>query len=141
MLLTVSLNAVAADDDDLAGLHVTNQRRPHRIQGTALARQKIIRPFLADDQRPQAKGIPHADELILGGDHERISTLDNFDHALNRFNQSVTQPPCENIHHGLRIDARLKDHAAVLEHFPKGLVIDQIPVVSQGDMAIAHIDR
>lgn len=85
--------------------------------------------------------ITHADQLVFGHDHERISAFN----AADGLDQIVVLPAEGWLRHEVQddftIDAGLEDRAVGFEFFAELRGIGKISVMRDGDLAFGAIDR
>ena len=137
------LTSLGVGDDDLARLHIPQQRRTDGVQRTALAGEGIAAAGQgADAQGPVAPGVAGRDELGGRHDHKAVSALEDI-HRLADGDLDASHPQAvagDEVADDLGIGGAVEDSALVFQLAAKLQSVRQVAVVAEGHGAPAMPD-
>ena len=142
-VLPAGYDAILGKHQNLSWLQVTDKFRPYSGQSAALGGGHIT-PVLhfSIAQRAKAVGVPGADQLLRGHEHQRVGPLQSVHGRTERsLNRGGAQPlPGDDVGDDLGIAGTMEDSSRQLQLVSKLGCIAQISVVRQGHMSFLVID-
>ncbi len=128
-------NARGVDDDELAGLDVAHEVGADDVERAGFRGEDVALAEPAEDERPDAERIAHADHHVVGQRHQRIGALD----LLEGLDQPVDDVAARRRRHqvgdDLGVGGRLEQRAALDQLVAQRIGIGQVAVVGDGEAA------
>lgn len=130
-----AVDAGAVQDDHLARLHVADEVGADDVERAGLAAQHVAVADPAQDQRPNAQRVAHADHHVLGQRDQRVGAF----HLAERLDHAVDHRAAAGGRHQVddhfRVGGGLEQATAPDQLAPKHQRIGQVAVVRQGEAA------
>ena len=137
---TARLGIIAVDDEHFTGLHIAHQLCANQVKGTGFGGYTPAIFHLAQNQRTEAIGITHSNNLIIGHDQNSKSTT-NLLYGLSYtlFNSRTCAQSNQGQQH-LGINGGGENSALLGQIMTQLASICQIAVVAQGQIATIKIN-
>ena len=130
---------IPVDDQDFAGFHIAHIRDVINVEGTGFTGHKPAVSLLAQRQWPEAVGVAHGDELVVGEDDQAVGSGDLGDSVYNLLDLTGFLAVRNQMEDELGVGGGLKQHAFLAEAVAQLPGVGQVAVVCQGQVAVAVV--
>ena len=129
---------VFVDDDDFAGFHVADEFGVNEVKRATLGGQHVGPIELADAKRPKAVRVTKTDDLALAHEYDGECPLQA---PQGRDSAARTRGLGQQMQHDLTIHGGLKNGALFLEFRAQRSGVDEVSIVSDGELSACGIDH
>ncbi len=127
------------DDHDLARLDVPDEGGTDHVEGAGLRGEDDGTVELAQDQRPDAQGVAHADDAVVEEGHERPGPLDHLERLDEAGDDGLLPRAGDQMDDDLGVGRRLEDAALVDQPALEHVRVGEVAVVPEREAAEGEV--